>query len=235
LFEVQAIAADAARDLYVLDELPRISKFAAGATGNATPEVTISGSKTLLSPNTPRGIAADSAGNIYVANVRQGFSNGVATESGALLMFAAGSDGNVAPAAVISGLHTGFSADVVPLDITLDKSGNIYALASNSLNDGSNASVFVFDHGSNGDVSPRNQIAGALTGLATPRSIALDAGGNIYVENFPGPGTVYRAGASGDSLPLTTINDLHESEQEGRAFAIFGRYPLTAAPILQNR
>jgi len=68
-----------------------VTVYAAGATGNATPTATISGSSTGL--NHPNGIAIDSDGNIYVAN------NG----GPSVTVYAKGATGNATPTATISG------------------------------------------------------------------------------------------------------------------------------------
>src|SRR5208283_5702671 len=63
--------------------------------------------------------------------------------------------------------------------------------------------VTAYSTASNGDVSP---LAPAPTGLSTPRSVALDASGNIYVTNSntcfgtgTGTVTIYAKGSKGDA------------------------------------
>jgi sugar lactone lactonase YvrE len=90
------IAINAAGQIFVTDaSQDAVYVFAAGATGMATPIQTISGAATLI--NYPLGIAVDRNSNIYVAN-HQGFTGG----QGAITVFAAGANGNVAPTATIT-------------------------------------------------------------------------------------------------------------------------------------
>jgi hypothetical protein len=85
---------------------PTVLVFAPGANGNATPTAEIGGSNTELNGLSTGGMWVDIFGGIYVAN------NGPPSGSGccnhAILYFAPGSNGNVAPTRVISGSATGF-------------------------------------------------------------------------------------------------------------------------------
>src|SRR3989442_6506492 len=73
-----------------------VTAYAAGATGNATPTVTIAGSNTGL--NQPSGVALDAAGRVYVAN----FIDSVT-------IYATGANGEAVPTATITGSNTGLS------------------------------------------------------------------------------------------------------------------------------
>ena len=77
-----------------------VTVYAAGATGNAAPIQTISGNATTLVD--PTGVAVDAAGNIYVADAYGG-----GTGHGAVDVFAAGANGNVAPTTTVRGAGTG--------------------------------------------------------------------------------------------------------------------------------
>ena len=166
-----------------------ITIYAPGATGDATPTATITGSNTGLA--SPVGIALDGAGNIYVAN---GNSNSIT-------VYAAGANGNAAPIATITGGATGLA---LPFGIALDAVGNIYVA-----NCGGNLPpITVYPPGANGDATPIATIMGSNTGLQCPAGIAFDAAGNIYVANNtgnPGTITVYVPGANGDATPTATI------------------------------
>jgi sugar lactone lactonase YvrE len=102
------IALDAAGNIYVanIGSDPntgltgnKITVFAAGASGNATPTATIAGGNTGL--DEPVGIAVDGAGNIYVANQR-----------GGITVYAAGASGDVTPMPTITGPNTGLNNPV---------------------------------------------------------------------------------------------------------------------------
>jgi hypothetical protein len=93
-----------------------ITIYAAGSTGQVLPVATISGVNTGLTE--PVGIALDSAGNIYVSNLFGGPSlNGSITE------YAAGSNGDAAPIAIITSTTFAISE---PQGIALDPADSIY-------------------------------------------------------------------------------------------------------------
>jgi len=198
-------------------EKGRVTVYRAGSDGNVAPIATISGSKTGLSY--PLGIALDSSGNIYVTNTYTGNTKGSPPNS-SITVYAAGSNGNAAPIAVIAGGNTGLD---YPQGIALDSSGNLYV---EGFVNGVGSSVNVYPARSNGNVSPAATIAGADTELDLPIGIALDSGGNIYVSNgFGGPTqrgsvTVYRAGSSGDAIPINVITSNNTGINDASSIAV---------------
>jgi hypothetical protein len=115
----------------------------------------------------PSSIALDSSNNIYVTN--DGSAGG---GSDSVTIYAAGSNGNVAPMATISGPLTQLN---LPSGIAVDSSGNIY-VANDGSDGGGVDSITVFSPGSSGNVAPAFTISGALTGLSQPAGIALFPG-----------------------------------------------------------
>lgn len=172
----------------------------------------ISGSRTLLDVVT--GIALDSQGNIYVANELGGpVVPHQRFDVGRVTVYAAGSSGNVAPVAAISGAKTGLAS---PTDIALDSADNIYVVNQTTANTGDNenfvASITVYQAGSKGDTAPIATIAGDNTALTSFGGIALDATGNIYTSGYSAMlgGTtvsIFAAGSNGNVSPATTIFD----------------------------
>lgn len=115
--------------------------------------------------------------------------------------YAAGTNGNVAPALAIVGLNTNLD---IPLGIARDAAGRIYVA-----NHGTN-SILVYAPGDTGNATPVNTIVGANTGLDIPWGCALDGAGRLYVVNYnPNTNassiTVYAAGATGNATPTATI------------------------------
>ena len=115
--------------------------------------------------------------------------------------YAAGTNGNVAPALAIAGLNTNLD---IPLGIARDTAGRIYVV-----NHGTN-SILVYAPGDTGNATPINTIMGANTGLDIPWGCALDGTGRLYVVNYnPNTSassiTVYAAGATGNATPIATI------------------------------
>jgi sugar lactone lactonase YvrE len=185
----RGVALDSIRNIYVADEgnqecdgtasvfvYPSLSTSGTGPL-NEAPNATITGSNTGLCR--PQGIALDSSGNIYVADVR----------AASVFVYSAGNYGNLSPIATISGGSTGL---ICPQGITLDSSSNIY------VTDPCAASVFVYPPpGSPGntypDQPPSATISGGTTGLEAPWGIALDSSGNIYVVDNAASVFVYPA------------------------------------------
>ena len=194
-----------------------VTVYRAGSNGNVAPIATISGSRTGLSY--PLAIALDSSGKIFVTNTYTGNTRGSPPNS-SITVYAAGSNGNAPPIAVIAGENTGLD---YPQGIALDSSGNLYVEGFVS---GVGSSVNVYPAGSSGNVSPAASIVGADTELDLPIGVALDSGGNIYVSNgFGGPTqrgsvTVYRAGSSGDAIPINVITSNYTGINFARSIAV---------------
>ncbi len=169
----------------------RVTVYAPGSSGDATPALTIEGSSTGL--NGPTGIARDASGYLYVANY---ITNTVT-------VFAPGANGNVAPARTIAGSSTGLTS---VRGLAIDAAGNLYVVNTTENN------IVVFAPGADGNVSPIRTIAGSATGLQRPIGIGADPAGTLYVTNLASYGvpatqavTVYAPGATGNASPTTTI------------------------------
>lgn len=132
-------------------------------------------------------------GSLYV------FNSGANT--GSIVVYTAGANGNVAPLATISGSNTKLQS---PLLGTVDSNGTIYAPNSRAY------TVTTYTSGKSGNVSPTTTISGSNTGLGYPSGIAVDQFGKIYVGNpehlKPYTSiTVYAPGANGNVSPVAKI------------------------------
>ncbi len=207
------IALDASGKIYVLSGAEnKITVYPplASSTGilDEAPNASIAGSKTRL--DSPVGIALDSQGEIYVANSLGGPNVPNTDDKGRVTVYPAGSHGNVAPAATISGAATGLA---YPIGIALDSGGNIYVSNSSTANTSSDLkyepSITVYPAGSNGNAPPSAVIAGDNTGLNYPQGIALDSSRNLYAVGYvSGVGysvNVYPAGSNGNVSPSASI------------------------------
>ena len=149
------IAVDSASHVYTaggsLPQPDSILIFNSSAPGNGPPTSSIAGSNTMIEDVV--GIALDSAGNIYVANGNAG----VSTPS--ILVFSAGSTGNVAPIRTISGSATTM---ITAGNLSVDSDGNVYVV---DLSD-----ILKFGPTSSGNVPPTATIS--FVGFSGVSSIA---------------------------------------------------------------
>lgn len=168
------LAVDAAGNLYVADlGNERIRRISADgvirtyAGGGVTDTGSDGGPALNAVLRTPRNVALDAAGNLYIAEfdghrIRKVTPDGrIATVAGTGLV---GFSGDGGPA---------FSAQLAyPAGILLDRAGNLYIADSQNLRIRK--------------ISTSGNIATAASGLATPTAVAVDAAGTIYVSDSSG-------------------------------------------------
>ena len=161
-----------------------VTAYATGATGDASPTLTLTGPHTGLSR--PTGVVVDATGRVFVANS----GNNSITE------YAPEATGNAAPVARISGALTELSR---PQDLALDASGQLFVTNSN-------ASVTAYWPDASGNVAPTARIAGSSTNLTLPRGIILDPSGALRVSDANGTVNTYAPGANGNVAPLGRLS-----------------------------
>ncbi len=221
-----AIAVDALGNVYATSKgnpfrhlQSAINVYSAGGSGDLTPNRVIGGPHTALM-NT-QGVAVDAKGKIFVSN------NGM-TFGASVLVFPPGSNGDVAPQAVIPG-----PAGATLSAITLDSRGNVYVIAVKNSRDFKTINTVVIYAAANSGYRTIATIAGDRTGLVTdPGSgiggIAVDSSGSIYVTWGGGRKgdkvMVYAAGSNGDASPRSIIEGPHTMLNGPCGIAI-GPYP----------
>ncbi len=153
------LALDSSDNLYVT--LPDqaagigIDVFAPGPNGNLIRQ--IMGPDTQL--NSPRPMAFDTSGNLYVGN------------SGAILVFGPGASGDATPINVITGAATQLGRVT---GLAFDSAGDLYATNCSNCSGGSGATaILVFAPGATGNQAPLRVISGSNTRLDAPTDIAV--------------------------------------------------------------
>jgi hypothetical protein len=190
----KGIVVDAAGKVYVSNFCGsvggKILVFPAGANGDASPVAEIAGPASQLCG--PWGLALDTSGRLYVANVYPCEPS--------ITVYAPNANGSAAPLQVITGTNTSLCN---LHDIAVDSIRRIYVP---SYCNESSSYVSVFAPGSNGNVTPISIIAGTNTKLDSPLGIAANPSGEIVVANtFANRISVFAAAANGDVAPISTI------------------------------
>ena len=197
---VDGIAASSTGAIYLGLDSGAVEAFSAAAVGNVAPDRYIlgasqtgGGASGLIVSN---AVAADSTGQIYVAN-----------QGGPGLMpiavFSATATGNVAPSRQIGGALTTL---VSVTGITTDVAGNLYVTNNTS----TGGSIVEFAPTASGNAVPIKVITGAATTAGTLYGIKVDGSGNIFVVSATSAGknpTVLRfaAAATGNVAPVSTF------------------------------
>ena len=213
------VALDSSLNIYVANAgtldggFDSVTVYPAGSYADVAPSAVIGsfGAPDNTGLNYPSAILVGPGGGIYVANSFGG-SSGI----GSVTRYAAGSNGNVAPTATLSGSSTGLYE---PVSLAMGSEDYLHVLNAFGGPDGA-GSVTIYNVNTgytiNGNVAPSSTISGNSngdqTGFNSPSGIALDSSHNIYVTNQGSLNggidsvTVYANGSSGNVAPMATIS-----------------------------
>ena len=148
----QATAVDTSGNLYIAPgvQVSQISTSTAPIevfspqTSTTTPTRTIGGAATLMDIATPQGLATDTAGNLYVANVVSGVSS--------ILVFEPTASGNVPPMRDITGSNTQLGCVA---GIAVDTEGGyIYIVSTPTCGSTVNPTILKFSTTGDGNIAP---------------------------------------------------------------------------------
>ena len=205
--QIEGLAVDGTGNLYVQTALTvgtslnsGIAVYSPGSNNVGAPNRFISGGATQVSNS--RQLAVDATGTIYTSS-----SLSVGPES--VLIFAPGTNGNVAPTRTIGGANTQI---FYIQGLALDAAGNLYVATLADDHQGGlsgTPSILVFSASASGNVAPTRSIAGAATTMGEIWNISVDSVGNIYVlSQAPNSDNILKFGptATGNVPPIATIS-----------------------------
>jgi hypothetical protein len=186
-----SVAMDSSGSIYVGAATDNsISVYPAGSSGANSPRRTIFGSDRSFSY--PYLMTVDSHSSLYVSD---------GAPCACVAVFSNSTDEETSPQRMIKGDRTQMNE---PIAFAVDSSGYLYvaSLGLGPLRNEGQIEIFAPD--ATGDVAPLRVITGTKSAPLSPSGIAVDAKGNVYV-NQGMQILEYASGASGDAPPVRTI------------------------------
>jgi hypothetical protein len=165
-----ALATGGAKNVYVIQQpAPGVSilQFSATSNGPVSPISVLTMPADLILYT----VAVDNQGQIYAAGVH--YPN--QQQEGEILIYAAGASGAATPIRTISGGFAGSGSFLVPVEIAVDATSNLYVGSTGGI-------IAVFPPTANGMATPSRLIEGPLTSLSPyPGVFAVDKTGTIFI------------------------------------------------------
>jgi hypothetical protein len=200
--DIWGIAADAAGEVFIADYGNNaVYAFAAGATGNAAPVRTITGTDTAVFTE-PYLLASDDAGDITVSNY-----NG-------------NSNANIRPSQnpVRANLEV-HRQRLTPPFLSAEARPNPHSELP-----GLATSVVTFPAGSNGNAKPSRVLSGSSTNIVDPEALTIDAVSNLYYVDYINSSYItmlFPATATGNVAPTTSFTSTAVTDSYGGSIAAY--------------
>jgi DNA-binding beta-propeller fold protein YncE len=143
-------------------------------------------------PDKPVDVSVDQSGEVFVAN-----------ENGNVRAYA-GRNFKYELVHILEGQHTRIQR---PTSIVAKLDGTFYVADAGRASD--QPRVEWFSAGQNGNVFPNRVISGSHTGITSPRGLALDGSGRLFVaDQATNKVLVFEPDADGDATPLLVLTGL---------------------------
>lgn len=144
-------------------------------------------------PDKPIDVSVDSSGEVFIAN-----------ENGNIRAYG-GRSFHYELIHTLEGPHTQIQH---PTALVVNSDGTFYVADAGSAEDPPR--VEWFPAGQNGNVFPNRMIRGPHTGITSPRGLALDGSGRLFVsDQATNKVLVFKPDASGDEAPLLALEGLN--------------------------
>ena len=191
------VALDSSGNLYIADALnARVRKVASGIiatlAGNGTAGYSGDGGPaTRAELNLPLGAAVDSSGNVYIADAGGSSATTGTTVSGGLVrkVTSGGTISTVTGSGTAGYFGDGGPASNAlintPSGVAVDAAGNLYIVdtGNSRIRKVDSSGTITTVAGSNTVGYSGDGVSALLTALNLPRSVALDAAGNLYIAD----------------------------------------------------
>lgn len=199
------IITDAAGNLYIGDQgnnlirkitsTGAVSTFAGSGAAGAT-----DGADIAASFNSPRGLAIDASGNIYVADQANNLIRKI-TPAGVVTTYAGNGTGGLT-----NGTGNAVSFNT-PTGVGVDNLGNVY----------------VADMGNNviRKITPQGTVTTFATGFNAPRDVRVDGSGNVYITEQNG-NTIKRISPAGVSTTIAGTGQIGSNNGNGNVATFNG-------------